>query len=742
MKSVVIIIGARPNFMKAFPVYEALKDDFKLTLIHTGQHFDEKMSKVFFEQLKFPRPDIHLSLEKKTKAGDYDDRLYVNNKDFLANKDNAIKELINYTEDLGQLGEIRDKLLIEFDLLVPDLVIVFGDVTSTLAAGLAAKKLKIELAHVESGLRSWDMAMPEEVNRILTDHITKYYFVTEQSGVDNLKKEGKTDNVYLVGNTMIDTQKKYLQQALATKYNETLRVKSKEYVLITLHRPSNVDDHSKLKEIFDDFEELSKKETLVYPIHPRTRNNLEKIGYLDKVKANKNIVLCEPLGYLEFTCLMANSKYVVTDSGGIQEETTALDIPCFTLRENTERPSTFIENFGTNQLISKISDIELKECKGSMVLWNGFSSNNLKNILFALKKYKVNYDLNFDLLLERPVIDIDLSESTKYLKNKTVLVTGGGGSIGSEIVIQLLTYNIQNIIVIDNCEQNLFNIENEVRNRFSDSKVRFFLKNINDTKSIIDIYYLYKPNVVFHAAAYKHVPMLEENPHEAIKVNILGTKNIVDISYDFGIEKFLFVSTDKSVNPKNVMGVSKRIAELYVHQKNELKKTEFIITRFGNVLGSSGSVIPTFIKNIKENKNLKVTHKNITRFFMTIPEACKLVLKAIEVGKGGNTLLFDMGEPVSIHRLAKKILNFFPESKSCIEITSLRKGEKLNEELRYTKEEVIETNEKKIMLLTNFDMVEDLVKKVNYLLSNYETMSNDELKRNLKLIISEYNYSN
>lgn len=381
MKSIVIIIGARPNFMKAFPVYQALKDDFKLTLIHTGQHFDEKMSKVFFEQLKFPRPDIHLSLEKKTKAGDYDERLYVNNKDFLANKDNVINELINYTEDLGQLGEIRDKLLIEFDRLVPDLVMVFGDVTSTLAAGLAAKKLKIELAHVESGLRSWDMAMPEEVNRILTDHITKYYFVTEQSGVDNLKKDGITDNVYLVGNTMIDTQKKYLQQALASKYNETLRVKSKKYVLITLHRPSNVDDHSKLKEIFDDFDELSKKEILVYPIHPRTRNNMEKIGYLDKVKANKNIVLCEPLGYLEFTCLMANSKYMVTDSGGIQEETTALDIPCFTLRENTERPSTFIENFGTNQLISKISDIELKECKGSMVLWDGKSSERILKIL-------------------------------------------------------------------------------------------------------------------------------------------------------------------------------------------------------------------------------------------------------------------------------------------------------------------------------------------------------------------------
>lgn len=377
MKKVSIIIGARPNFMKAFPVYEALKEDFELTLIHTGQHFDAKMSDVFFNQLKFPRPDIHLSLEKKTKSGDFDDKLYVNNTDYLKDKDAVIEELMSYDGDLGQLGEIRDKLKIEFEKGKPDLVIVFGDVTSTLSAGLAAKMLNIELAHVESGLRSGDLKMPEEVNRVLTDHITKYYFVTEQSGIDNFKKLGITENVYLVGNTMIDTQKKYLQQALNTKYHETLGVKSKEYVLITLHRPSNVDDLDKLKEIFDDFKDLSKKETLVYPIHPRTKNNLEKLGYLQKVQENSNIILDEPLGYLEFTCLMANCKYLVTDSGGLQEESTSLDIPCFTLRENTERPSTFIENHGTNQLIHKISEINLKECKGSMDLWDGKSSERI-----------------------------------------------------------------------------------------------------------------------------------------------------------------------------------------------------------------------------------------------------------------------------------------------------------------------------------------------------------------------------
>ena len=382
-KKIILIIGARPNFMKAFPVYESLKSDFDLTLIHTGQHFDEKMCKVFFEQLKFPYPDIHLVLDKRTKAGDFDNKLYVENEEYLTYKNKVIEDLMTYQGELGQLGEIRDKLKREFEQLKPDLVMVFGDVTSTLAAGLASKMLNIDIAHVESGLRSGDIKMPEEVNRILTDHITKYYFVTEQSGVDNLKELHITENVYLVGNTMIDTQKRYLQQALNTKYHEVLGVKKNEYILITLHRPSNVDNMEKLKKIFNDLQELSKESMLVYPIHPRTRKNLEKLNYLKKVKNNKNIILQNPLGYLEFTCLLANCKYLVTDSGGLQEESTSLDKPCFTLRENTERPCTFIENHGTNQLIHKISEIDLKECNGSMDLWDGKSSMRIKyNLLY------------------------------------------------------------------------------------------------------------------------------------------------------------------------------------------------------------------------------------------------------------------------------------------------------------------------------------------------------------------------
>lgn len=382
MKKITLIVGARPNFMKAFPVYESLKRNFELTLIHTGQHFDEKMSKVFFDEFGFPKPDIHFDLTSKLRAGDLDNKLYAQNREYLKNIKNVIDELVNYDgTKLGQLGEIRDKLYNHFEKSKPDLVIVFGDVTSTLSASLTCHKLNIEIAHVESGLRSGDLSMPEEVNRILTDNMSSYFFVTEQSGVDNLKNEGITENVFLVGNTMIDTQKKHLDKALNTKYNEKIGVKKGDYILITLHRPSNVDDTNKLREIFDDFFVLSKTEKLVYPIHPRTKENLEKLGYLELIQKNENIQLEEPLGYLEFTCLMANCKYVITDSGGIQEESTALNIPCFTLRENTERPATLIENQGTNQLIRKISDIQLKECQGKMDLWDGETSIRIEKIL-------------------------------------------------------------------------------------------------------------------------------------------------------------------------------------------------------------------------------------------------------------------------------------------------------------------------------------------------------------------------
>ena len=371
MKSIVIVVGTRPNFIKSIQLYETLNKYFNITLIHTGQHYDDKMSNIFFNQLNIKKPDIKLKLNK---AGNLDNKLY-KSFNYNQNLDLVVKDLINYKNDLGQLGEIRDKVIHHLKKINPDLVIVFGDVTSTLASALAAETLNIQIAHVESGLRSNDLGMPEEINRILVDHITEYYFITEQSGLDNLKKSGKKEHLYLVGNTMIDTQKMYLSKALNTKYYKKLNLVPKDYILVTLHRPSNVDNFSKFRKIILDLEQLN--ENIIFPIHPRIRKHLKKI---DSFK----IKFLDPLGYLEFTCLMANSKYVITDSGGIQEETTILNIPCFTLRKTTERPITLIENKGTNQLIDKIGDIKLIPCTGNISLWDGKTSERIAKILIEI----------------------------------------------------------------------------------------------------------------------------------------------------------------------------------------------------------------------------------------------------------------------------------------------------------------------------------------------------------------------
>ena len=481
MKRIAIIIGTRPNFMKAYPVYEALKNNFNIILIHTGQHFTPEMSKIFFTQLGFPKPYIQLNLKKKTKAGEFDRRLYINNNEYLKNKDSVINDLITTdSQKLGQIGEIRESLKIELIKLQPDLVMVFGDVTSTLASSLASKILDIKIAHVESGLRSGDLTMPEEVNRILTDYISDYYFVTEQSGIDHLKQEGITENVYLVGNTMIDTQKSFLPKAQETKYYESLDIQEKEYILVTLHRPSNVDNLVKLREIFNDLDILSKKEKIIYPIHPRTHNNLEKIAYLDKIEKNPNIILTKSLGYLEFTCLMTNCKYVITDSGGIQEETTALDIPCFTLRPNTERPSTFIENNGTNKLINNISEIELKKCKGSMALWDGNSSKRICNWLIE-NKIKTNLNITkkeLNIYIEELKLKYDIP--TKYVQDNNLLQK----TKNKEIVINNKTFKIEfpNIWLLQESNNTQYQIH--TLNQIIQSQISLFFYKEYDTKII------------------------------------------------------------------------------------------------------------------------------------------------------------------------------------------------------------------------------------------------------------------
>ena len=320
MIKIICVCGARPNFMKIAPLMRAFKVNggFKTLLVHTGQHYDENMSKLFFDELEIPKPDINLEVGSGSHA-----------------------------VQTSEIMKRFEPIVLDFK---PDYVLVVGDVNSTIACGLVAVKLGVKLIHVEAGLRSFDRTMPEEVNRVLTDCISDLLFVTEQSGIDNLKREGiDSDKVHFVGNVMIDTLMANREKAEKSDVLKRLSLKQKNYGVITLHRPSNVDDVSRFSQIVGAFEEITKEMKLVFPIHPRTRNNLKQTDLGKRVEAMKNLLLLDPLGYLDFLCLTSNAALVMTDSGGIQEETTILGVPCMTLRENTERPVTITE--GTNRLV-------------------------------------------------------------------------------------------------------------------------------------------------------------------------------------------------------------------------------------------------------------------------------------------------------------------------------------------------------------------------------------------------------
>ena len=314
--------------------------------------------------------------------------------------------------------------------------------------------------------------------------------------------------------------------------------------------------------------------------------------------------------------------------------------------------------------------------------------------------------VNIEDLLGRDEIEINLKEIGNLLENKTVLVTGAAGSIGSEICRQLAKFPIEKLVCFDMGETPMHNLRLELEEKYPNLK---FLPIIGDVRSQARLDYVFRdhhPQVVFHAAAYKHVPLMEENPCEAIRVNVFGSRNVADMAVKYGVERFVMVSTDKAVNPTNIMGCSKRLAEIYVQslsiaiRKGEVKgKTKFITTRFGNVLGSNGSVIPRFKEQIKNGGPVTVTHPDIIRFFMTIPEACRLVLEAGTMGNGGEIFVFDMGEPVKIADLARRMIvlaGFKPDKDIKIEYTGLRPGEKLYEEVLSDKENTKETPHPKI----------------------------------------------
>lgn len=316
-------------------------------------------------------------------------------------------------------------------------------------------------------------------------------------------------------------------------------------------------------------------------------------------------------------------------------------------------------------------------------------------------------ELNIEELLGRESIKIKNGNIESDLRGKRIIITGAAGSIGSEIFRQILLANPSSVILIDQAESALYELECESKSMNISARLYWYLADINEKDRIRLIFEEHRPNIVYHAAAYKHVPMMENNPSEAIKCNILGTKNMADLAVEFGVSKFVMISTDKAVNPTNVMGCSKRIAEIYVQSYNDYletqgkQRTAFVTTRFGNVLGSNGSVIPLFKKQIQEGGPVTVTHPEITRYFMTIPEACQLVLEAGTMGRGGEIFIFDMGKSVKILDLAEKMIwlsGLEPRKDIDIVFTGLREGEKLYEELLNNHENTIATHHEMIMI--------------------------------------------
>ena len=352
-------------------------------------------------------------------------------------------------------------------------------------------------------------------------------------------------------------------------------------------------------------------------------------------------------------------------------------------------------------------------------------------------------------LLERKPIVLDNNAISGQIEGKSILITGAAGSIGSEIVHQVIGFNPRRLIILDQAETPLHHLSIEIEKMNLNIEIRSKIADIRNKSVIERVFKEYDINVVFHAAAYKHVPLMEENPAQAVFANVLGTMNLADLAAEYGIDRFVMVSTDKAVNPSNVMGASKRIAEKYVQslhfklQKNSTTKhTKYITTRFGNVLGSNGSVVPLFTKQIAQGGPLTITHPDIIRYFMTIPEACQLVLEAGVMGKGGEIFIFDMGKPVKIIDLAYKMIRlagFTPNKEIKIEIVGLRPGEKLYEELLNNSAKTLATHHEKIMIAEELcDEYEYVKGEIETLIYNANLFDNDNIVSQMKKLVPEF----
>ena len=357
-------------------------------------------------------------------------------------------------------------------------------------------------------------------------------------------------------------------------------------------------------------------------------------------------------------------------------------------------------------------------------------------------------EIRIEDLLGRKEIKINGNLINSELSGKRILISGAAGSIGSEIVRQLTNFPVE-LILLDSAETPLYNIENELEDKYPNVHKNIIIASVTDNNVLKEVFTKYKPQIVFHAAAYKHVPMMERSPYEAAYNNIIGTKNIADTALETGVEKFIMISTDKAVNPTNVMGASKRYAEMYIQQLNFRGVTKFITTRFGNVLGSNGSVIPRFKTQILRGGPVTVTHPEITRYFMTIPEASRLVLEAATMGKGGEIFLFDMGEAVKIRSLAERMIKLSglePDKDIEIKYTGLRPGEKLMEELLTKKENTLPTYHEKIFIAKQEDVnpqeVEKSISELAELLSSDQEDRDMAIVENIKHLVATFKSNN
>lgn len=354
--------------------------------------------------------------------------------------------------------------------------------------------------------------------------------------------------------------------------------------------------------------------------------------------------------------------------------------------------------------------------------------------------------IQIEELLEREPIKLSEDNIKQQLSDKVILVTGAAGSIGSEMVRQIIHFNPKKIILLDQAESPLYDMELELGDDPNHVPYEIVIGDIRNKERMENLFKTFQPNYVFHAAAYKHVPMMENNPSESIFTNVLGTKVIADLAVQYNIERFVMVSTDKAVNPTNVMGASKRIAEIYIQSLSTTVNTKFITTRFGNVLGSNGSVIPRFRKQIESGGPITITHPDITRFFMTIPEACQLVLEAGTSGEGGEIYIFDMGESVKILDLAKKMIKLSGltlDKDIKITYTGLRPGEKLYEELLANEENTTATHHNQIMIakVKKYDF-QEVDTKINQLISSFNAQNNFQIVAQMKALVPEFKSKN